>query len=78
MSIEDRDLARSIVLNFSLQCPNNGEIVFEPETEEAVWVKLKKTFEFIPTFAVNHEYGEVLNRFKIRVYDIKVKFGGES
>ena len=58
-----RDIANWIVLSFSLHDPYNGDIVWHPETEAAILDKLRAKFDCVPMHAVNHEYGDVLNRF---------------
>jgi hypothetical protein len=62
-----KERANNIVLSFSLYCKDNGEKVFEPETEVTVCSKLVEAFGFIPTFALR-EYGEVLNRNPVKVH----------
>ena len=61
---QQRILANKIVLDFTLFCKDNHDKVWHLETEEAVKDKLKEAFgEGIPHHALNHDYGEVLNRF---------------
>jgi hypothetical protein len=69
-----KELARSIVLNFSLYCKDNGEKVFEAETKPTVCEKLQFAFGFIPEWAVDKEYGEVLNRHPARIHPLTVKW----
>jgi len=71
---EEKELARSIVLNFSLYCKDNGEKVFEAETERTVREKLEYAFGFLPAWAVDKEYGEVLNRHPTKVHSMTVKW----
>jgi len=71
---EQKELARSIVLNFSLYCKDNGEKVFEAETERTVREKLEYAFGFLPAWAVDKEYGEVLNRHLTRIHPMTVKW----
>lgn len=59
----DRDVANAIVLNFSLTDPYNGEVVWHSETEQVIRDKLQAKFDCVPQFAVDHEFGDVLNRF---------------
>jgi len=68
-------LSRNIVLDYSWRDIINGEIVYtdqpcgkDPEGNIYTYKillknKLKQTFGFVPSHALNHEYGEVLNRF---------------
>jgi hypothetical protein len=71
---EQKELARSIVLNFSLYCKDNGDRVFEAEMEPTVREKLEFAFGFIPTWAINKEYGEVLNRYSVRLHPMTVRW----
>ena len=64
--ISDNTRAISILHRYSWKDPINGELVFTPEGKTIVSWKLKENFgDGYPTFPLNHEYGEVLNRFKM-------------
>ena len=65
MDLSDMDRANGIVLRYSYydNAKVRGEICYTSETELVVREKLKITFGFIPEFAVDHEFGEVLNGF---------------
>jgi len=60
---QKRDIANYITLTYSLHDPFNGDIVWHPETESVILDKLRAKFDCVPMHAVNHEYGDVLNRF---------------
>jgi hypothetical protein len=59
---EELDIANNIVLSFSWHDLENGEKVYAAEFEPIIKAKLQEKFEFIPQHALNHEFGEVLNR----------------
>ena len=62
------DLPRGIVLNFSQKDLINGEIIYTVETEGIVNGKLAEYYsddKKIPDWLLNHEFGDVLNRFPI-------------
>jgi len=71
----EREVANRIVLDFCLYCKENGEKVFEAETEPVIREKLTQTFGYLPAYAVDKEYGEVLNRSETRVFPLSVKWG---
>lgn len=72
---DKKELARSIVSNFSIYCKENGEKVFAAETEPVVREKLTFAFGFLPNWATNREYGEVLNRHPVKVHSMTVRWG---
>ena len=66
-------LANDIFLDFSIRDFLNGEIVFTKEIESTVEQKLYAFFNDCPPTKVVHsfdskEYGDVLNRFFIRIF----------
>lgn len=64
--ISEQAKVNAIVLCFQYQDPLNGEIVWAPnEFEKVVRAILKLELGYEPSYATNHEYGDVLNRFPL-------------
>ena len=57
-----KETARRIALDFSLHT-DRADTVFTIESTAIVRAKLEETLGYTPQFAVEHEYGEVLNHF---------------
>ena len=67
--VEERTVAHAVVLCFQYKDPLNGEIVWAPgEFEKIVRAILKLELGYEPSYATNHEYGDVLNRFPLRAF----------
>ena len=60
--------SRSIVLRYSWRDREDviGELVFTEQNIEIIESKLKTQFGCVPNHAVDHDFGEVLNRFRLR------------
>ena len=64
----EQDLANHLVLTYAFQDRMNGEKVFTKKSEVTIRKKLEANFGYIPHHAIqNREYGDVLNRFPLRV-----------
>ena len=63
---QEQDSIRGIVLSYSFHDLENGEKVFTVEFKSIVEKKLKIRFGCLPD--LNHEYGEVLNRFLLHPF----------
>ena len=61
---EQQQFANRITLDFSYHDLINGEIVYTVEHSPIVANQLKQVFGYIQECAVNHEFGDVLNRFQ--------------
>ena len=73
----EKDLPNRIVLNYSFHDLENGEVVFTYEMEAIVRQKLKEAFDGgEDMYAEDHEFGDVLNRFPLRVQQRIMKYHG--
>jgi len=65
---EELETAHSIVLRYSWRDKQKiiGELVYKPENVDIIEQKLKMQFKYIPNHALNHDFGEVLNLFRLK------------
>jgi len=65
---KELETAHSIVLRYSWRDKQKiiGELVYKPENVDIIEQKLKMQFGYTPNHALNHDFGEVLNRFKLK------------
>jgi len=71
-SKEEIDRINWLVRELSWKDYENGEKVFIPAFQTIIESVLKVQYEGnLPPFAVNHEDGEVLNRFPLRALNLK-------
>jgi hypothetical protein len=63
MTRSEKDKANGLVLQYSFydNAEIKGEICYTQDFAPTVYKKLTETFGFVPQFAVEHDFGEVLN-----------------
>jgi len=65
--LSDKEKASNILHRYSWRDSINGELVFTEEGKYIVEWKLKENFgDGYPVFPLNHEFGDVLNRFLLK------------
>ena len=69
-NLTERQYAEHLILAFSFKDLVNREIVYTESFEGTVLQKLDAAFPDGWKFAVNHDYGDVLNRFPLKPFPI--------